>query len=232
MVDQVPSRPAWAACCLRKKKFNPSSVRRTTGFLEMKTMLSAGQRNTLILGLLLCLPSLAHAHVGVGQAGGFGHGFGHPLGGFDHICAMVAVGLWAAQTGGRAIWAVPLTFVTVMAFGGFLGMLHVGIPFIETGIVISVLTLGVFIAAAVRMPLIASILIVGLFATFHGHAHGEEMPETASGLAYAIGFVLATALLHAIGIGLGVGIQKISKPMVVRFAGVAIVLCGIYIWVS
>jgi urease accessory protein len=217
---------------LRKEKFNPSPVRQTTGFVEMKPMLSASQRNALLLGILLCVPSLARAHVGVGQTSGFSHGFGHPLSGLDHVCAMVAVGLWAAQMGGRAIWAVPLTFVSVMAFGGFLGVLHVQIPFIETGIVISVLTLGVFIAAAVRMPLIASILIVGLFAIFHGHAHGEEMLEKASGLAYAVGFVLATALLHAIGIGLGIGIQRISKPLVVRLAGVAIVLCGIYIWVS
>src|SRR4029077_9056522 len=179
----------------------------------MKPMLSASQRNALLLGILLCIPSLARAHVGVGQTGGFSHGFGHPLSGLDHICAMVAVGLWAAQMGGRAIWAVPLTFISVMAFGGFLGMLHVQIPFIETGIVISVLTLGVFIAAAVRMPLIASVLIIGLFAIFHGHAHGEETLEKASGLAYAVGFVLATALLHAIGIGLGIGIQKISKPL-------------------
>lgn len=198
----------------------------------MKTTFTAVQRGALFLAAVLLVPSLAHAHVGVGETSGFAHGFGHPISGLDHICAMVAVGLWAAQMGGRAIWAVPLTFVSVMALGGFLGMMHVQIPFIETGIVISVLTLGVFIAVAVRMPLIASVLIVGLFAICHGHAHGEEMPETASGLAYAIGFVLATALLHGIGIELGVGIQKISKPLVVRLAGVAIVLCGIYIWVS
>jgi urease accessory protein len=211
---------------------NPSSVRQTTGLLKMKTTFTAVQRGALFLAAVFLVPSLAHAHVGVGETSGFAHGFGHPLSGLDHICAMVAVGLWAAQMGGRAIWAVPLTFVTVMAFGGLLGMMHVGVPFIETGIVVSVLTLGVFIAAAVRLPLIASIIVVGLFAICHGHAHGAEMPETASGIEYAIGFVLATALLHGIGIRLGIGIQKVSKPIVVRFAGAAITLSGVYLWLS
>ncbi len=190
------------------------------------------QRNAFLLGLLLLLPSLVQAHTGVGNPNGFSQGIAHPLSGLDHICAMVAVGLWAAQMGGRAIWVVPLTFVSVMALGGFLGMMHVHLPFVETGIVISVLTLGVFIAAAVRMPLIANILIVGLFAICHGHTHGEEMLETISGLTYGIGFVIATALLHVIGISLGVGIQRISKPYMVRLAGIAIVFFGVYLWVS
>ncbi len=198
----------------------------------MKTTFTVVPRGAVLLAAALLMPSLAHAHVGVGQTYGFDHGFTHPLSGLDHICAMIAVGLWAAQMGGRAIWAVPLTFVTVMALGGLLGMMHVPVPFIETGIVISVLTLGVLIAAAVRLPLAASILIVGLFAICHGHAHGEEMPETASGVAFAAGFILATALLHGVGIGLGIAIEKVSKPLVVRLAGAAIVLCGIYIWIS
>lgn len=185
-----------------------------------------------ILAAILLLPSLAHAHVGVGETSGFLHGMGHPLGGLDHICAMVAVGLWAAQMGGRAIWAVPLTFVSVMALGGALGMLGAHIPFVETGIVISVLALGVLIAASVHLPLAVSILMVGLFAIFHGHAHGAEMPETASGFAYAAGFIIATAFLHACGIGLGIGIQRLASPAIVRFAGIAIVLCGGYLWLS
>ncbi|OJV05497.1 MAG: urease accessory protein [Verrucomicrobia bacterium 61-8] len=198
----------------------------------MKTTFTVVPRGAVLLAAALLMPSLAHAHVGVGQTYGFDHGFTHPLSGLDQICAMIAVGLWAAQMGGRAIWAVPLTFVSVMALGGLLGMMHVPVPFIETGIVISVLTLGVLIAAAVRLPLAASILIVGLFAICHGHAHGEEMPETASGVAFAAGFILATALLHGVGIGLGIAIEKVSKPLVVRLAGAAIVLCGIYIWIS
>ncbi|HEY5778752.1 MAG TPA: HupE/UreJ family protein [Terrimicrobiaceae bacterium] len=185
-----------------------------------------------VLAAILLLPSLAHAHVGVGETGGFLHGMGHPLSGLDHICAMVAVGLWASQMGGRAIWAVPLTFVGVMALAGALGMFGFHVPFVETGIVVSVLTLGVLIAAAVRLPLSSSMIIVGLFAIFHGYAHGAEMPETASGLAYAAGFVAATAFLHACGIGLGIAIQKLASPAVVRFAGIAIVFCGGYLLLS
>ena len=185
-----------------------------------------------VLAAILLLPSLAHAHVGVGETGGFLHGMGHPLSGLDHICAMVAVGLWASQMGGRAIWAVPLTFVGVMALAGALAMFGFRVPLVETGIVVSVLTLGVLIAAAVRLPLSSSMIIVGLFAIFHGYAHGAEMPETASGLAYAAGFVAATAFLHACGIGLGIAIQKLASPAVVRFAGIAIVFCGGYLLLS
>lgn len=185
-----------------------------------------------LLSAILLLPSLAHAHVGVGETGGFLHGTGHPLGGLDHICVMLAVGLWAAQMGGRAIWAVPLTFASVMALGGVLGMLGLHVPSVETGIIVSVLALGVLIAASVHLPLATSIAIVGLFAVFHGHAHGGEMPENASGLAFGVGFVIATAFLHACGIGLGIAIQRLASPAVVRFAGIAIVFCGGYLWLS
>jgi len=198
----------------------------------MKTTFTAVQRGAFLLAAATLLPSLAHAHVGAGDTHGFVHGFGHPLGGLDHLCAMIAVGLWAAQMGGRAIWAVPLTFVSVMVLGGMLGMAHINLPFVEQGILLSVLVLGVLIAAAVRLPLVASAVIVGLFAVFHGFAHGAEMPDTASGLEYALGFVLATTLLHSIGIAVGVGIQKISQPLVVRLAGAAIVVCGLTIWLA
>jgi urease accessory protein len=183
-------------------------------------------RVTVLLLTTLMVPSLAHAHSGAGVTSGLLQGIGHPLNGLDHICAMVAVGLWAAQMGGRSIWTVPLTFITVMALGGILGMIGVNLPLVETGIIISVLTLGVLIAASVRLPLVASGIIIDLFATFHGHAHGTEMPETLSGLAYAAGFIIATAFLHACGIGLGIAIQRIANPKIVRFAGTAIVLCG------
>jgi urease accessory protein len=145
---------------------------------------------------------------------------------------MIAVGLWAAQTGGRAIWAVPMAFVSIMALGGALGMTGIHFPFVEPGIGLSVLILGVFIAAAVRLPLPASIVIVGLFALCHGHAHGAEMPESVSGLAYAGGFILATALLHATGIGLGVAIEEVAAGRFVRFAGAAIALCGVSLWIA
>ena len=182
--------------------------------------------------LAMAVPSLAHAHVGIGETSGFLHGVSHPLTGIDHLCAMIAVGIWAAQTGGRAIWAVPLAFVSVMLLGGALGMGGVHFPFAETGIALSVLMLGVFIAAAVRLPVSVSILIVGMFALCHGHAHGAEMPATASVLGYAGGFALATALLHVAGIGLGVGMEKIASARFVRFAGGAIALFGIVLWIS
>ena len=187
------------------------------------------KRNALLTLSLLLIPTLAHAHVGIGETSGFLRGMGHPLSGIDHICAMVAVGLWASQMGGRSLWLIPLTFLFVMATGGLLGMSGVTLPFVEQGITASVLILGVFIAAAIRMPLAASVTLVGLFALCHGHAHGAEMPASASGLQFAMGFVLATAVFHALGIGLGVAMKKQGRPMVVRFAGLAIICCGAYL---
>ncbi len=168
---------------------------------------------------LLSVPLLAQAHVGVGQTSGIFNGLTHPAAGFDHIAAMVAVGLWAAQLGGTAVWIVPLSFVTAMTMGGALGAAGISIPFVEPGIAASVLVLGLLIAAAVRLPLFISGVLVGLFAVFHGHAHGAEMPETVSGLAYGIGFVLATGLLHSGGIGLGLLARKRAGSHLVRLAG-------------
>jgi len=185
---------------------------------------------TTLALLAFGFPSFAHAHVGVGEVHGFMHGLAHPLSGLDHVCAMVAVGLWAAQMGGRAIWRVPLTFVGVMALGGMMGMAAVPIPYVEGGIVMSLLVLGVLIAAAVRLPLAASAAIVGVFAVFHGYSHGAEMPQDASGLEYAAGFVLATALLHASGIAVALLAKNQGRTQWLRFAGVAIALCGGGIW--
>jgi len=172
------------------------------------------------------LPSLAHAHVGAGHVSGWAHGLAHPIGGLDHVCAMIAVGLWATQMGGRAVWLVPLTFVTVMALGGVLGMAAVPLVYTEQGIVMSLLVLGVLIAAAVRLPLAVSAAVVGVFALCHGYAHGAEMPQSASGFAYAAGFMLATALLHASGIGIALLAGKTGRAEWLRLAGVAITLCG------
>jgi urease accessory protein len=187
-------------------------------------------RFALPLFSILFLPSLAQAHPGIpGHTHGFENGLLHPLTGLDHICAMVAVGLWAAQRGGRALWLVPATFVSIMTVGGALGMGKVGIPYVEQGIAASVLVLGIFIAAAVRLPLMASMAIVGLFALFHGYAHGAEMPETASGLAYGIGFVVATASLHLLGIALGITAQRFASAQFVRYLGGGIAACGVYL---
>jgi len=189
-------------------------------------------RLRLSVAALMFLPSFAYAHVGVGDASGFMYGLTHPTGGLDHVCAMLAVGLWAAQMGGRLVWAVPLTFVGVMALGGALPMLGISLPFVEPGIVLSVLLLGVLIAASVRLPLLLSSSMVGLFALWHGHAHGAEMPELASGIGYALGFMLTTALLHAIGIVSGLGLQRWARERAIHAAGAGIALCGAYLAVA
>ncbi|MFT6985330.1 MAG: urease accessory protein [Psychromonas sp.] len=184
------------------------------------------------VSLLLLLPGAVFAHTGVGETTGFLHGLGHPIGGADHFIAMIAVGLWAVQIGGRALWAVPGTFVVVMILGGILGFSGVRVPFIEEGILVSVLILGVLIAGAFKLPLAYSVLIVGVFAIFHGNAHGAEMPATAIAALYIAGFALATAALHLAGIGLAVLMQKTNMQTVNRFAGGAIALSGIYLTLS
>jgi urease accessory protein len=187
-------------------------------------------QRALPLLFIFLVPSLAQAHPGApGHTHGFSNGLFHPLTGLDHICAMVAVGLWAAQRGGRALWLVPLTFVSIMVVGGILGMGGVGIPYVEQGIAASVLVLGIFIASAVRLPLAASAAIVGLFALFHGYAHGAEMPATAAGLAYGTGFVVATASLHLCGISLGLIAQRFASTKLIRYAGGTIAGCGVYL---
>jgi urease accessory protein len=160
---------------------------------------------------------------------GFVNGLAHPLSGWDHVCAMVAVGLWAAQLGGRQRWVIPSVFVAVMALGGGLGMAGLSVPFIEPGIAASVLILGILIAAAVRFPLAVVVPLVGLFALYHGVAHGQETPVTASGLVYAAGFVIATAFLHLGGLGAGTTMQKTSRAKHLRYAGGIIAVCGLYL---
>jgi urease accessory protein len=161
---------------------------------------------------------------------GLARGFLHPLSGFDRQLAMMLVGIFAYQLGGRALWLVPLTFVSVMAVGGFLGILSVPIPFVEIGIAISVIVLGAIVAFGIKSPAAVAMGVVGLFAIFHGHAHGSEMPMDASGVEYGIGFMLATALLHAIGIGIGFLIGLSSKRLgdnVYRVAGGVASIAGV-----
>jgi urease accessory protein len=181
---------------------------------------------TFALGALLALPSVAHAHVGVGSTVGFWEGVAHPFSGLDHICAMVGVGLWAAQRGGRAIWLMPIAFVLVMAAGGILGMAHIFIPFVEPGIIASVFVLGLLLAAAIRLPLVASACLVCVFALFHGHAHGAEMPSSVGGLAYGVGFIASTLILHSCGVGLGIATQRTGSGWLTRCAGGAMIACG------
>ena len=184
------------------------------------------RRISATLAAFLSLAAFAQAHPGHG-ADGFAQGFAHPLHGLDHLLAMLAVGLWAAQLGGRAKWAVPAAFVGAMAVGGALGMAGVGLPLAEPGIAASVLILGLLIAAAVRLPLAAGVALVGGFALCHGYAHGAEMPATAAGAVYALGFAGATALLHGCGFGLGALMQRGAKAEWLRAGGVAISAAGV-----
>ncbi|OLP55710.1 urease accessory protein [Rhizobium rhizosphaerae] len=189
-----------------------------------KTVLRAGA------AALVLLPGAAFAHTGVGHASGFVHGFAHPVSGLDHILAMVMVGLFAARLGGRALWLLPITFVAVMALGGALGVAGVTVPFVETGIALSVLVLGAVVALNVKAPTAAAMGLVGLFAIFHGHAHGAEMPEDAGGLAYAAGFMLATALLHGAGLALGLSLGRFEGrkgALAVRSAGGLVAVAGV-----
>jgi urease accessory protein len=181
---------------------------------------------------LTLVPAVASAHVGVGDAHGFVHGFFHPLGGLDHILAMVAVGLIAAHLGGRAMWLVPLAFVSVMAIAGVFGMAGVVLPYAEIGVGMSVVILGLAIAFQLNISTLAAMALVGFFAIFHGHAHGVEMPESASGLEYGIGFICATAFLHAIGIGIGLEIGyagQIYSRRIVQVGGGAMAIAGVAI---
>ena len=179
--------------------------------------------------VLFLLPGMAMAHTGVGSTHGFEAGLRHPLGGLDHILAMVAVGLWASQLGGRSIWLVPVAFVFVMAVGGALAMFGIRLPYIESGILVSVIVLGLLIAGGVRVPVSVGVILVGIFALFHGAAHGAEMPRGASGYLYASGFMLATAGLHLAGVLGGLMLGGLSLSMLTRACGLVVAGYGVFL---
>lgn len=183
----------------------------------------------LFIGLLLLVPALVLAHGDGGAMSGWGAGFAHPWHGADHVLAMLAVGLWAAQLGGRAVWALPLTFITLMLAGGVLAWWGLELPYVEVGIVTSVLVLGLVLVAALRLPLSLSLGLVALFALFHGHAHGTELPLAVGAFSYSLGFVGATALLHGLGLGLGLAVQQGTLGVLTRWAGGLITLGGLYL---
>jgi urease accessory protein len=184
---------------------------------------------TFLLAVLLvsstASPVLAHS--GGSLAGGFLGGFAHPLFGPDHVVAMVAVGLWGAFLGAPAIWLLPIVFPVVMAFGGVLGILGVAIPWVETGIAASAVVLGLMVAFGARPPLAIAAVLVGAFAIFHGHAHGTELPAGADAVAYSVGFVVATGLLHVAGIAFGGLARWPMGRIAVRTAGGAIAIAGV-----
>ena len=185
------------------------------------------------LACLLLSPAMVFAHVGQGDiSGGFLAGLAHPVMGLDHVVAMVSVGIWGAQLRAPAIWVLPVTFPLVMSFGGVLGGLGVPIPGIEIGIAVSAIVLGAMVALAARPPLWAAAIIVGIFAIFHGYAHGAELPESANAISYAMGFVVATGCLHALGILIGVINKWPAGAKALRVGGVVVALCGVYFLIS
>jgi urease accessory protein len=187
-----------------------------------------------LAAVLMLAPTTAFAHTGAGYAHGFADGFAHPLGGLDHMLAMVTVGILARQLGGRAIWLLPTSFLSLMALGGTFGIAGQSLPWVELGIAASVIVLGTMVALGVKAPLAVAMAIVGLFAIFHGYAHGTAMPLDVSGIAYAAGFMPATALLHVVGIGLGFLIGRISEAhgrLAYQLGGGVVALAGIAILV-
>jgi urease accessory protein len=173
--------------------------------------------------MVLAAPALAHTGEGTG---GFIAGLAHPVFGPDHVVAMVAVGLWGAFLGAPAIYLLPIVFPLVMAGGGVLGILGAPLP-AETGIALSAIVLGLMVALAARPPLWAAAVLVGIFAVFHGHAHGRELPDGANAVAFAAGFVIATGLLHLAGIAFGQLARWPAGRLAVRGAGGAIALVGL-----
>jgi urease accessory protein len=187
---------------------------------------TSAQRLLAALAAIVVLNTPAFAHTAPGQAQGFITGFLHPLSGPDHILAMVAVGIWGSQLGRPAIWVLPVAFPLVMSFGGALGVRGVPLPGVEIGVAASALVLGIMIALSARPPLWIAAVIVGAFAIFHGHAHGTELPKAASPLTYALGFVLATGLLHVCGILIGLINFWPSGARVLRVTGGFIAAIG------
>jgi len=177
--------------------------------------------------MLASASGAALAHPGH-NVSGLAAGLMHPFSGLDHLLAMVAIGLWAAQSGGRKVWLLPATFMTMLAAGASLAMQWQALPMIEAGIASSVLALGLLVALSARLPVLFSIAIAAVFGFFHGYAHGLELPESAAPVSYALGFLVATAVLHASGIMIGIAAHRRHK-MLAKVLGAAIAACGIYL---
>lgn len=179
----------------------------------------------LILAAALLAPTTALAHPGHG-AGSFLAGALHPVSGADHLLAMIAAGLWAAQTGGRAVWAMPATFVGVMVLGGMTGAAGLPFPVVEPMILASIILLGAVVALAARLPLSLALPMLALFGAAHGWAHGVAAPS--AGLpAYAAGFAATTAALHGAGLGLGLALQRLAGLRLTRVAGGVAAMAGL-----
>jgi urease accessory protein len=183
----------------------------------------------MLASLFLALyPLTAFAHKRGGEAIGFASGFEHPISGLDHILAMVAVGLWGAQLGAPAMWVLPVVFPMVMALGGMMGLMGIKLPGIELCIALSAVALGFAVLREARPKLWIAAMIVGFFAIAHGHAHGTELPAGADGVLYSIGFVMATGLLHATGIGIGLIHRWSAGRVALRLAGAVVAMGGVF----
>ncbi len=189
---------------------------------------SSGVLPRTVVFLVVLFPIAAYAHIQAGEAGGFASGLSHPVSGLDHVLAMVAVGLWGAQLGMPAIWVLPVAFPMMMAFGGMLGLMGAPLPGVEIGIAVSAMVLGALVLGGVRMPLAAAVIVVGFFAVFHGHAHGTELQAGQNAVLYSLGFVIATGLLHAVGIGIGLIQRWDLGRKVLRGAGGLVLAGGLY----
>jgi urease accessory protein len=193
---------------------------------KIKTVNSTRGLALFALAVSVVAASPAFAHTGEGMAGGFLSGLMHPIFGWDHVVAMVAVGLWGAVLGSPAIWILPITFPLVMAIGAALGIAGIPVPFIEAGIALSGIVLGLLVMFLVRAPIVVAGVLVAFFAIFHGYAHGTELPDAANPFAYAIGFVIATGLLHVVGIVFGTLNGLAWGKTAIRAGGAAIALVG------
>lgn len=182
----------------------------------------------LALLVVLVLPCSAWAHIQSGEAAGFLSGVHHPISGWDHVLAMIAVGLWGAQLGAPAVWLLPVTFPMVMAMGAMMGLLGVPLPGVEIGIALSAVVLGAMVLAEKRPALWIAACIVGFFAIFHGHAHGTELPAGQSGLLYSMGFVMATGCLHGVGIFIGLIHRWTMGRAILRVGGAGVAVAGIF----
>lgn len=177
-------------------------------------------------------PETVSAHVNQEELRGFETGLVHPILGADHLLAMLAVGIWGAQVGGRSIWTLPVIFPLIMAVGGFLGVIGIPLPEVEPAIALSSLILGLAILVAWQAPEWIAVALVGTFAVFHGYAHGLALPQTTNPMTYVLGFVVATGLIHLIGIGFGLLFARPLDGWVARVTGGAIALAGIYFLVG
>jgi urease accessory protein len=185
-------------------------------------------RRVPVFLLTIALAPMAWAHIEGGQAAGFLIGIQHPWSGIDHVLAMIAVGLWGAQLGLPALWLLPIAFPMMMALGAMMGLLGLPVPGVEIGIALSALILGIMIWVEVRPKMVLAVVLVGVFAIFHGHAHGTELPAGQSGLLYSMGFVIATGVLHGVGIALGFLKDLRGGRFYLRVAGAFIAAMGVF----